>query len=94
MIKSFKHKGLKLFFETGSIKGIQAKHTYKVKEILTILNVMCDLSPLKLPSYRLHKLQGEMKEVWSVTVQANWRITFMFNEDTYEVTIVDYQDYH
>lgn len=94
MIESFKHKGLKLFFETGSTKGIQAIHKDKIREILTILNVMEDLTPLSLPSYRLHKLQGDKNNIWSVTVQANWQITFMFDEKKHKVLIVDYQDYH
>lgn len=94
MILSFKHKGLKLFFETGSTQGIQAIHKEKIREILTILNIMEDLSPLSLPSYRLHKLKGNMSNIWSVTVQANWRITFMFDEKKHNVSIVDYQDYH
>ncbi len=97
MIVSFKHKGLKLYFETGSIKGIQAIHERKIKNILTILNTLnCKdgLNPLEQPFYRLHKLKGDMKNLWSVTIQANWRITFEFDETTADVYIVDYQDYH
>lgn len=92
MIKSFKHKGLENFFKTGSTKGIQAIHQYKIREILSILNRMKDFTPLMLPSYRLHQLKGDMKGLWSVTVQANWRITFDFKDEN--VYIVDYKDYH
>ena len=92
MIKSFKHKGLQKFFETGSVKGIQSNHAQKLSHILAILDEMTDLRDISAPSFRLHRLKGEMNELWSVTVQANWRITFKFmNEDVY---IVDYQDYH
>lgn len=94
MIKSFKHKGLKLFFETGNTKGIQAIHQKRLAIILFTLNTMKNLEPLNSPSYRLHKLKGELNNLWSVTVQANWRITFEFNQDTQDVYIVDYQDYH
>ena len=92
MIKSFKHKGLEAFFKTGSIKGIQAIHKDRIEIILTSLNVMTSLDAFVSPSYRLHKLKGDMKDLWSVTVQANWRITFEF--DGKDVYIVDYQDYH
>ncbi len=92
MIKSFKHKGLENFFKTGSVKGIQAIHQYKIREILSTLNKMKDLTPLALPSYRLHQLKGDMKGLWSVAVQANWRITFDFKDE--DVYIVDYKDYH
>lgn len=94
MIRSFKHKGLEKFFTTGSTKGIQAIHATKLQVILTTLNVMRNLEPLKTTSYRLHQLKGDMKDLWSITVQANWRITFQFDEGTADVYIVDYQDYH
>jgi len=94
VIKSFKHKGLEKFYKSGSLKGIQAVHKDRLKNILTVLNVMGSLTPLNVPSYKLHKLKGEMQNLWSVTVQANWRITFEFDENTKDVYIVDYTDYH
>lgn len=92
MIKSFKHKGLEHFFKTGSTKGIQAIHSNKIRRILSALNVLDSLQPLSI--YKLHPLKGEMQGAWAVTVQANWRITFEYNEKTNDVSIVDYQDYH
>ena len=94
MIKSFKHKGLENFYTKGSLKGIQALHKDRLEIILSTLNVLEDLEPLKVPSYRLHKLKGNMKNLWSITVQANWRITFEYDEVTKNVYIVYYQDYH
>ncbi len=92
MIKSFKHKGLELFYTTGSAKGIQAIHRKKLSFILNYLDEAENIESLDLPAFRLHKLKGDMKDLWSVTVQANWRITFEFiNGNVY---IVDYQDYH
>ena len=75
MIKSFKHKGLERFFTTGSLKGIQAIHKEKLQIILSTLNVIKNLEPLSAPSFGLHPLKGDKKGLWSVTVQANWRIT-------------------
>lgn len=92
MIKSFKHKGLQRYFETGSTKGIQSIHADKLSRILLALNNAKFIEDLNIPSYRLHKLKGEMNELWSITVQANWRITFKFEDKN--VYIVDYQDYH
>ncbi len=94
MIKSFKHKGLERFFNSGSLKGIQAIHKDKIQIILSTLNVMKTLDPLSSPSFGLHPLKGEMKGQWAVTVQANWRITFEFDEQNADVYIVDYRDYH
>ena len=94
MIKSFKHKGLENFYKTGSIKGIQAIHKDKLSVILNRLNLMTDIQDMNFPGSRLHKLKGDMQNLWSVAVQANWRITFEYNEVTENVYIVDYQDYH
>ncbi len=92
MIKSFKHKGLENFFKTGSTKGIQAIHARKLSVILLSLHKAKFIEDINIPAFRLHLLKGDMKDLWSVTVQANWRITFKFEDEN--VYIVDYQDYH
>lgn len=92
MIKSFKHKGLQLFFETGSCKGIQAKHKKKLRLQLAALNTAQCIEDIDLPGYNLHQLKGSRAENWSITVNGNWRMTFMFDHgDAY---IVNYEDYH
>lgn len=92
MIKSFKHKGLEDFFKTGNIKGINPEHKTKIKIILTALNSAKVIDDMDIPSFKLHKLKGDMQHLWSVTVRANYRITFGFENG--EAYIVDYQDYH
>ena len=92
MIKSFNHKGLRLFFETGNLKGIQAHHAGKLNLILAAMNKARYIESLNIPSFKLHKLKGEMNNLWSITVQANWRVTFEFEDEN--IYIVDYQDYH
>lgn len=94
MIKSFKHKGLEKFFTTGSTKGIQSIHKDKLALILVALNRAKYIEDLNIPSFRLHQLKGDMSNLWSVTVQSNWRITFEFDKETQNVYIVDYKDYH
>ena len=94
MIKSFKHKGLEKFFTTGSTKGIQAIHANRLYQLLTLLDTMTATDDLKLPSLRFHRLHGQEKNLCSITVQANWRITFEFDKETQNVYIVDYLDYH
>ena len=92
MIKSFVHKGLQEFFETGTKKGIQAEHSAKLGRILDRLDASICARDMDLPSYRLHQLKGNLQDLWSVTVNGNWRITFYFEgQDAY---LVDYQDYH
>jgi proteic killer suppression protein len=56
---------------------------------LDFAKALTDLSPLK--SVGLHKLKGERKGQWAMTVNARWRICFEFRKgDAYEVEIVDY----
>ena len=92
MIKSFAHKGLELFFLTGNKAGIQPQHANRIRLILAQLQQARTIDDLHIPTLRLHELKGDRKGAWSVTVQANWRITFRFAEGDAEV--VDYEDYH
>jgi toxin HigB-1 len=48
---------------------------------------------MDLPGFHLHPLTGSLAGFWSVTVRANWRIIFRF-DDHGDVTDVDYMDYH
>ena len=94
MIKSFMFKGLELFLKTGSTKGIQAIYVKRLRLILKCLNNLQCFKEIDFPSARLHELKGNMKGLWSITIQANWRITFRYDKITSDVYIVDYQDYH
>lgn len=88
MIKSFKHKGLRKFFETSSTSGIQPKHATKLRTQLLLLDSAKKPQELNIPSWRLHPLTGNLQGYWSITVNGNWRITFRFEgENAY---IVDY----
>ncbi|CAM2749707.1 type II toxin-antitoxin system RelE/ParE family toxin [Legionella worsleiensis] len=92
MIKSFKHKGLKKFFEKGDCSGIQSKHEKKIRLQLAALDTATVIEDMDLPGYNLHQLKGQRKDCWSIVVNGNWRITFEFeNGDAY---IVNYEDYH
>jgi toxin HigB-1 len=92
MIRSFRHKGLEVFFVTGSKKGIVPEHAPKIERILDRLDASISPSDMNLPGYRLHELKGKEAGTWSVTVNANWRITFEFEGQ--DAILVDYKDYH
>jgi toxin HigB-1 len=92
MIVGFRHKGLKLLFETGSSRGVIATHKGKLLSILAALDVAVSPEELRLPSYGLHPLKGNLKGHWSIWVNGNWRVTFRFVGS--DVELVDYQDYH
>lgn len=91
MIQSFKHKGLRQLFEKGTVRGIRADHVAKVENVLAVLNRARKPSDMDLPGFGLHPLKGNLKNFWSVTVRANWRIIFRFkNSGAYDVDLVDY----
>ena len=92
MIKSFKHKGLQKFFETGSKAGIQPAHAKKLSDQLTLLNVVKSPEDMNWNGWDLHPLKGSLAGHWSIKVNGNWRLTFRFDAEDAEV--VDYQDYH
>jgi len=91
MIRGFRHKGLKRLFENGERKAISPDQVDKVENILFVLSRARRPEDLNLPGFRLHRLKGGQKDFWSVTVRANWRIVFRFEEgDAREVDLIDY----
>ena len=92
MIKSFKHKGLERLFIKGSASGVQTSYAPRITLVLDAIDAAEQVKELDLPGFRLHRLKGDKRNLWSVTVSANWRITFEFeNGDAY---ILDLEDYH
>jgi proteic killer suppression protein len=89
VIKSFQHKGLELFFRSGSKAGIQPHHATKLKIQLTMLEKAKQPADMNAPGWKLHPLSNEH---WSVWVNGNWRMTFVFEGE--DAVLVDYQDYH
>ena len=92
MIKTFRHKGLQRFFETGSKAGIQASHAEKLRLQLAALDQAQKPEDMSAPSWALHPLRGELKGYWAITVNGNWRLIFCF--EGVNVILLDYLDYH
>ena len=92
MIKSFRHKGLKKFFESGSKAGIQPKHAKRLRIQLAALHTAIGIEDMDVPGFNLHPLQDADKDRWSVWVDGNWRITFEFRDG--HAFVLDYEDYH
>jgi toxin HigB-1 len=91
MIENFKHKGLRRFFENSDRSGLTADHVGKIKNILSTLDAAETPDELDLPTFHFHELKGDRKGVFSITVRANWRITFRFEHgNAYEVNLEDY----
>jgi toxin HigB-1 len=92
MIKTFRHKGLQIFFQTGRKDGIQPHHASKLSRQLLRLDLAKTPADMNIPGWQLHKLEGDLADHYSIWVNGNWRITFKFDDE--DVILVDYQDYH
>ena len=63
----------------------------RIRSILARLDIAECIDDLRLHSYRLHPLKGELKGYWSITVRANWRIIFRFRDGcALDVQLIDY----
>ena len=92
MIRSFRHKGLKLLFDKGDRRKVQSDYADKIERILARLEESSEVGNMDLPGYRLHPLKGDLSGFWSVTVSGNWRVIFRFEGG--HAGDVDLVDYH
>jgi proteic killer suppression protein len=92
MIESFRHKGLKQFFEDDDRRRLPAESIERIRVILSYLQAASAIADIDRPSFRLHPLKGRLKGYWAVSVNANWRIVFRFVEGN--ATDIDLVDYH
>ena len=92
MIVSIQHKGLKRLWTKDDPSKLPPDQVNKIRDILTLLDAAEKVSDMNFPGSALHPLKGEFISYWSVTVKANWRIIFQFeNGNAY---LVNYLDYH
>lgn len=91
MIETFRHTGLRRLFERGDASRIRPDLVEKIENLLAVLDAAARPQELDLPGYRLHPLKGDLKGYWAVTVRANWRIIFRFEDgNAFDVDFVDY----
>ena len=92
MIKTWKHKALRQFFDAGIKSGIIATHERRLKIILQRLHAAAKPKDMNTPSMKFHKLVGNFKGYYSVSVNGNWRVIFQF--EGADACNVNYVDYH
>jgi proteic killer suppression protein len=92
MIQSFRHKGLRRFYESGSLAGIQAQHAKRLRMQFAALDSAQVIEDMDIPGFRLHPLKGADRGRWSIWVNGNWRLTFEFRDG--QAYVLDYEDYH
>jgi proteic killer suppression protein len=92
MIRSWRNSATRKVWEGGRPNQFRGLDAGAATDLLLALNVAKspqDLSPLK--SVGLHKLKGDRRGQWAMTVNGPWRICFVFQKgDAYDVEIADY----
>ncbi len=92
MIIGFRSKALKLFWTKGDASKLPPDQVHRIEQILAVLNRAREPGEMNIPGYRFHELKGKRAGTYSVTVTANWRITFEFDGE--DATVLDHEDYH
>ena len=96
MIANFGNRVAVEIWETNSCKRLPKELWLRAKALLTIMHSTSSIDDLKIkvqpPNIRPHKLQGNRKDVWSVTIKRPWCITFKFKSG--EFSYVKFENYH
>jgi proteic killer suppression protein len=92
MIKSFRDKALRRFFETGTTKALSVQNVERVRRILDALAAASHPADLDQPGLRWHNLAPRQRNRYSVWVSGNYRITYAFEGKN--AVDVDLEDYH
>ncbi len=92
MIKSWATRSSQRFYEQGKVSKFRGLDVEAAEELLAAVDAATsikDLSPLK--SVGLHKLTGDGRGQWAMTVNGPWRICIDYRKgDAYDVEILDY----
>jgi len=96
MIRSFANKTARDIWERDEAKRLPRELWSRAKALLTIMHHTTEIGDLKIlgqpPHVRLHKLRGDRRGTWSVTIQLPWCITFRFDHG--EFSNVRIENYH
>ena len=95
MIKKFRHKGLKRFFDNPRYtdkRGISADISDRLIVILDALDTIENAKEMDIAGLYFHRLKGQHRGEFSVRVTGNWRITWRM--DGNDVVDINLEDYH
>jgi len=88
-------KGLKALHDDDDAKGVPPAMADKLRKLLFALETADSLDQVcRFPGWRLHRLKGDLKGFWSLTVTGNWRLVFSYDEETRTAADIDLVDYH
>ena len=93
-IESIQDKALRRFAETGSARGLPSGSVDKLRNMQGYIDAIASEEELIVPpNFGAHRLKGDRKGIWSLTVTPNWRLTFRVNEAG-SIEDMDLEDYH
>jgi len=93
VIKSFGNKQTEDVFQGRIPKGLQPSIIARAAQKLRQIDAAAEIADLRIPpSNRLERLSGNRAGEWSIRINQQWRIVFLWGDDNnaYEVEIVDY----
>lgn len=92
MIRSFADKTTAAIFAGMEVRGLPRDIQQRAAEKLALLDAAHQIEDLRVPpGNRLEKLRGDRSGQWSIRINSQWRICFVFDGgDVYGVEIVDY----
>lgn len=91
MIQSFRHKGLKRFYQNGDTSGLNPQQIMRIRAILARLDASTQPTDMNQPGSRLHSMKGKLAGFWAVNISGNWRIIFRFEDNQpFDVDLIDY----
>ena len=94
-IRNVIHKGLKRLIERDDTSGLPPATIEKIRNIVSFLQSMAGSDELRtIPSWKAHRLTGNRRGTWSLSVTRNWRLTFRIEESDGEIVDLDFEDYH
>ena len=92
MIRSFANSSSRRFYELGKSAGFGGLDIDAAQDLLAALDSATTLGELgNLRSLGLHRLKGDRRGQWAMTINHRWRLCFEFRGgDAFNVEIVDY----
>ena len=72
MIGSFRHKGLKEFFETGNKRGIRPELVSRLGRRLDVLEAALESNDIDAHGFNLHRLKGDRQGEWAIF--SKWKL--------------------
>ena len=94
-IRSVRHRGLRRLIVADDSRAVPADMVVRVRNVLAALILAENLDSFisdAPPGWRIHRLSGDRRDEWSVSVTRNWRITFV--EEDGQIGQVNLEDYH